>query len=91
MHMAHPCRRKVGPYDSRCVCDRNRDLYWERSCGSGSAAAAAALACVIKIACPHPQGTGRPHFHQAAMKDGKLTGITIGGPVRIDASYEFTF
>lgn len=64
-------------------------LYWERSCGSGSAAALGlrhqkSLALILKE-------PGGPISIKAAMKDGKLTGITIGGPVRIDASYEFAF
>ena len=67
-------------------------LYWERSCGSGSAAAAAALGLrhqkSLALILKEPGG---PISIKAAMKDGKLTGITIGGPVRIDASYEFAF
>jgi diaminopimelate epimerase len=67
-------------------------LYWERSCGSGSAAAAAALGRryqkSLALTLKEPGG---PISIKATVKDGTLTGVTIGGPVRIDASYAFTF
>ena len=59
-------------------------LYWEQSCGSGSAAVAAALACVGKknVSCTIQQPGGAIAIAAAVEgEDKELRSIFIGGPV----------
>lgn len=59
-------------------------LYWEQSCGSGSAAVAAALACVGKkdVSCTIHQPGGAITIAAAVEgEDKELQRIFIGGPV----------
>ena len=60
-------------------------LYWEKSCGSGSAATAAALAhlCGHNIACEIRQPGGSITI-EASYTDQSVKHISIGGPVRIE-------
>ena len=60
-------------------------LYWEKSCGSGSAATAAALArlCGHNIACEIRQPGGSITI-EASYADQSVRHIRIGGPVRIE-------
>ncbi len=59
-----------------------KTLYWEQSCGSGSAATAAALSqlCGHEIACEIRQPGGMITI-EAAVSDGEIKKIHIGGPV----------
>lgn len=66
-------------------------LYWEQSCGSGSAAVAAALACVNhqNVACHLQQPGGRIAIAAKVGSDGdekgRLQQIFIGGPITFSA------
>ena len=62
-----------------------KTLYWEQSCGSGSAATAAALSqlCGHEIACEIRQPGGMITI-EAAVSDGEIKKIHIGGPVRLE-------
>lgn len=59
-----------------------QSLYWEKSCGSGSAAVAAALACMGKkdVSCQVRQPGGVLSI-AATVKEGVLQSLYIGGPV----------
>ncbi len=62
-------------------------LYWEQSCGSGSAAVAAALACVGKknVSCTIRQPGGTIAIAaDVAGEDKELQRIYIGGPVTFE-------
>ena len=60
-------------------------LYWENSCGSGSAAVAAALACTTykNVACYMKQPGGTLAIAAKVSEKGDLQQIFIGGPVRL--------
>lgn len=66
-------------------------LYWENSCGSGSAAVAAALACMGKkdASCTIHQPGGTIDI-MAHVEDGQLRRIVIGGPVGFEAENVMT-
>ena len=66
-------------------------LYWENSCGSGSAAVAAALACMGKkdVSCTIHQPGGTIDI-MAHVEDGQLRRIVIGGPVGFEAENVMT-
>lgn len=60
-------------------------LYWENSCGSGSAAVAAALACTThrNVACHMKQPGGTLAIAAKVGEEGELQQIFIGGPVKL--------
>ncbi|WP_296902583.1 hypothetical protein [uncultured Megasphaera sp.] len=60
-------------------------LYWEKSCGSGSAAVAAALACTTRknVATHLKQPGGTIAIAAKVDEKGNLQQIFIGGPVRL--------
>lgn len=60
-------------------------LYWEQSCGSGSAAVTAALACLGKqtVQCTVHQPGGDIAIY-GAVDGGELKEIQIGGPVTFE-------
>jgi diaminopimelate epimerase len=60
-------------------------LYWENSCGSGSAAVAAALACTThkNVACYMKQPGGTLAIAAKVGEQGELQQIFIGGPVKL--------
>lgn len=60
-------------------------LYWENSCGSGSAAVAAALACTThkNVACYMKQPGGTLAIAAKVSEKGDLQQIFIGGPVTL--------
>ena len=60
-------------------------LYWENSCGSGSAAVAAALACTThkNVACYIKQPGGTLAIAAKVGEQGELQQIFIGGPVKL--------
>lgn len=60
-------------------------LYWENSCGSGSAAVAAALACTSrkKVAAYMKQPGGTIAIAASVDGDGNLEKIFIGGSVKL--------
>lgn len=66
-------------------------LYWENSCGSGSAAVAAALACMGKrdVSCTIQQPGGTISI-VAHLEEEQLRCINIGGPVVFDEERELT-
>ncbi len=66
-------------------------LYWENSCGSGSAAVAAALACMGKkdVSCTIHQPGGTIDI-MAHVEDGQLRRIVIGGPVLFGKEQQMT-
>lgn len=66
-------------------------LYWENSCGSGSAAVAAALACMGKkdVSCTIHQPGGTIDI-MAHVEDGQLCRIVIGGPVVFGEEQQIT-
>lgn len=66
-------------------------LYWENSCGSGSAAVAAALACMGKkdVSCTIRQPGGSISI-MAHVTEDQLQRIIIGGPVAFDREQQIT-
>ena len=60
-------------------------LYWENSCGSGSAAVAAALACTThkNVACYMKQPGGTLAIAAKVGEQGELQQIFIGGPDKL--------
>ena len=64
---------------------RTDTLYWENSCGSGSAAVAAALACTTRkrVAAYMKQPGGTIAIVASVDDDGNLQQIFMGGSVKL--------